>query len=199
MGLPLTKTTVIEFANDLISDTESESRIVKFKEERKLKNTEKLGDALYHGFLQRYKDVLSRNGSAIKDTKRRTWVTRDNFMSMYENIYERMVEAGIAEKEDGEILHEAGLPSKYILTLPEYLLFIDETGCNTNQLNDGKVRGEIFIVPKNSGNTAAPTKATADLHFTGLPFISGTGVSVLCAIISKSELEISDSKLEVRM
>ena len=54
-------------------------------------------------------------------------------MNMYENVYERMVEAGIAEKEDEEIVYEAGLPSKYKLTLPEYLLFVDETGCNTNQ------------------------------------------------------------------
>ncbi len=99
--------------------------------------------------LQCYEDILSRNGSAIKDTKRRTWVTRDNFMNMYEIIYKRMVEAGIVEKEDEEILCEAGLPSKYKLTLPEYLLFVDEAGCNMNRLNDGKVRGEVFIVPKN--------------------------------------------------
>jgi hypothetical protein len=32
--------------------------------------------------------------------------------------------------------------------LPEYLLFEDETGCSTNQLNDGKVGVEVFIVPK---------------------------------------------------
>ena len=192
MGRPLTKTTVIELANDLISDTDSQSRIVKFKEERKLKNTEKLGDAWYRGFLHRYEDVLSRNGSAIKDTKRRTWVTRDNFLYMYENVYVRMVEAGIAEKEDEEIVYVEGLPSKYKLTLPEYLLFVDEVGCNTNRLNDGKVRGEVFIVPKKSGNTTAPTRATAKLHFTVLQFISGTGVPVLCAIIFKKELEISE-------
>jgi hypothetical protein len=31
-------------------------------------------------------------------TKRSTWVTRENFQNMYENVYERMVEAGIAKK-----------------------------------------------------------------------------------------------------
>ena len=60
-----------------------------------------------------------------------------------------------------------------------------------NQLNDGKVGGEVFIVPKNSGNTTASTRATTNLHFTVLKFISGTGVPVLYVIIFKRELEIS--------
>jgi hypothetical protein len=88
--------------------------------------------------------------------------------------------------------YEEGLPSKYTLTLPEYLLFVDETGCNTNQLNDGKVGGEVFIMPKDCGDAAAPAGATTDLHYTVLPFISGTGVPVLCAIIFKSEQSIKD-------
>jgi hypothetical protein len=31
------------------------------------------------------------------------------------------------------------------ITHPEYLLFVDETGCNENQLNDGKVGEELYI------------------------------------------------------
>ena len=84
------------------------------------------------------------------------------------------------------------LPTKYKLTRPEFLLFVDETGCNTNQLNDGKVGGELFIMPKNAGDTAAPAGATTDLHFTVLPFMSGTGEPVLCAIIFRSEQHISE-------
>jgi len=111
---------------------------------------------------------------------------------MYQNIYEHMVEAGIAEYVEDEIQHDTGLPSHYKLTHPEFLLFVDETGCNTNQLNDGKVGGELYLMPKNSGDAAAPAGATTDLHFTVLPFISGTGEPVLCAIIFKSELRISE-------
>jgi hypothetical protein len=120
MGRPLTKTTVIELANDLIMDTEFQSKVQQFKLDRKLNHLGKLGDAWYHGFLHRYEDVLSRNGSSIKDTKRRTWVTRENFINMYENVYERMVEAGIAEKKDTEIKYEAGLPSRFELTKPNF-------------------------------------------------------------------------------
>ncbi len=75
-------------------------------------------------------------------------MTKENFENMYENVYKTMVEAGVAEELSEEIQHKAGLPSKYRLTRPEYVLFVDETGCNTNQLNDGRVDNEQFILPK---------------------------------------------------
>ncbi len=192
MGCPLTKTTVIELANDIISGTELKEEVLNCKQLRKLKSIEKLGNAWYRGFLSRHEDVLTRNGSEVKDLKRRTWVKSENFQNMYENVYATMVEAGIAEELEEEIQHERGLPTKYALTKPEFLLFVDETGCNMNQLNDGKVGGELFIMPKNIGDGAAPAGATTDLHFTVLPFISGTGEPVLCAIIFKSEQQISE-------
>ncbi len=71
--------------------------------------------------------------------------------------------------------------------MPNYLLFVDETGCNANQLNDGKVGGEVFIMLKDCGDAVAPAGATTDLHYTVLPFTSGTGVPVLCAKIFKNE------------
>jgi hypothetical protein len=48
--------------------------------------------------------------------------------------------------------------------------FVDETGGNTNQLNDGKVGGELHIMPKNIGDAAPPAGATTDIHFTQLAF-----------------------------
>ncbi len=101
--------------------------------------------------------------------------------------YTTMVETGIAEVVEDAIQYDTGLPSKYKLIKPEFLLFVDETSCNTNQLNDGKVGGERYIMPKNCSDAAAPAGATTDLHFTVLPFISGMGEPVLCAIFFKSE------------
>ena len=191
MGTPLTKTTVLELANDIVSGTEVEELVADCKKLRKLQGT-KLGTAWYRGFLKRYEDDLSRNKTVIKDIKRRTWVKSENFENMYQNIYEHMVEAGIAEYVEDAIKYDTGLETHYKFTHPEYLLFVDETGCNTNQLNDGKVGGELYLMPKNSGDAAAPAGATTDLHFTVLPFISGTGEPVLCAIIFKSEMHISE-------
>jgi hypothetical protein len=68
---------------------------------------------------------------------------------------------------------------------------VDETGCNTNQLNDGRVGGELFVLPKMDNEAGLPIGSTTDLHFTVLGFISSTGEAVMCAIIFKSELPVS--------
>ncbi len=60
------------------------------------------------------------------------------------------------------------MPSKVQLTKPELLLFVNDTGCNTNQLNDGRVEGELFIVPKIDNEAGAPPGSMTDLHFTSL-------------------------------
>jgi len=192
MGSPLTKTTIIELANDLLADTEYMDKIRGCKELRKLDRPDKLSDAWYRGFMSRYSEELTRNGTSIKDSKRNTWVTKENFQNMYENVYQEMVKAGIAEEKEEEIQYETGLPSRFQLTKPEYLLFVDETGCNTNQLNDGRVGGELFVMPKVDSEAGAPIGSTTDLHFTVLGFISGTGEAVMCAVIFKSDLPVSE-------
>jgi hypothetical protein len=199
MGKPLTKTTIIELANDIVADTEYASKIIEYKKMRKLKDSSALGAAWYRGFMHCFEDTLTQNHTTVKDVKRRTWATRDNFKNMYDNIYEAMVEAGIAEELDEEINYSSGLPTRFKLTHPDYLLFVDETGCNTSQLNDGKVGGEVFTMPKNCGDAAAPAGATTDIHFTILPFISGTGEPVLCSIIFKSEQDIKDIPLNWKL
>ncbi len=111
--------------------------------------------------------------------KQNTWAIKDIFSNMYENVYEMMIEAGIAEKVEEEIQYETGLPSKFQVTRPKFLLFVDETGCNTNQLNDGQVGGELFMQPKNDNEAGAPTGSTTDLHFTVLGFKFETGEPVM--------------------
>jgi hypothetical protein len=192
MGQPLMKTTIIEFANSFIAKTEYQAKVEAAKKLRRLDDEGSLGTAWYRGFLTRHSSLLTTSGTVIKDVKSRTWVTRENFENMYENIYKTMVEADVAEELSEAIQHEAGLPTKYQLTKPEYVLFVDEMGCNTNQLNDGRVGGEMFILPKLDSECGAPTGATTDLHYTVLPFISGTGEAVMCAIIFKSDQDISE-------
>ncbi len=85
--------------------------------------------------------------------ERRKKIATENFENKYENIYKRMGEACISEKDEIEIQYEEELPSKYTLASPDYLLFVNKTSCNTN-----------------------------DLNYTILPFIYGTGVPVLYGI-----------------
>jgi hydrogenase maturation factor len=47
---------------------------------------------------------------------------------MYEKVYKTMDKAGIKKEVKEAIQHENVLSSKYILTYPGYLLFIDEKG-----------------------------------------------------------------------
>ena len=191
MGHPLTRETVIALANDLIKETDYNKKVSMFKEVRKLKNIETLGAAWYRGFMSRNATKLTRKGANIKDTKRSTWVRKENFENMYNCVYENMVEAGVAVKMDEAVDHGDGLRTHYALTKPEFVLFVDETGSNTNQLKDGRVGGEQFILPKEDAGQCGPIGATTDIHFTVLPFLSATGQAVMCAVIFKSDLDIS--------
>jgi hypothetical protein len=68
---------------------------------------------------------------------------------------------------------------------------MDESGCNTNQLDDGRVGGKLFVVPKDDHETDAPIRLTTDIHFTVLVFMSGIVEAVICAIIFKSDQLVS--------
>ncbi len=58
--------------------------------------------------------------------KRNTRVTKDDFTNQYENVYEMMVEAGIAEKVEEEIQYETGLTSKFWVTRPKYMKLVHQ-------------------------------------------------------------------------
>jgi hypothetical protein len=72
---------------------------------------------------------------------------------MYDDVYDRMVEAGVATKLDEEVMLDKegnivtneeemfGRPTEYIVTKPEQILFVDETGSNTNPKEDGYAGG----------------------------------------------------------
>ena len=90
--------------------------------------------------------------------KRRTWVTQEHFENMYKSLYDEMVDCGVAEKMDEEKMFDKsgnitenkeemyGRPSRYKLIHPERCLFVDETGCNTNQKGDAQQGGKLFVM-----------------------------------------------------
>jgi hypothetical protein len=78
-----------------------------------------------------------------------------------------------------------GLPCDSKLIHPEYLLFFDETGCNTNQKKDGYFGGQKFACGK--GMTPKQICSTRDRHFSVLGLTASTGDSVLCVVIFASE------------
>ena len=122
---------------------------------------------------------------------------------MYDHIYECMVDAKIASKGEKEVMYNKhgnvvtdiqnmyGRPTKYHLEHQEMLIFVDETGGNTSQIADGNIGGRKVIVPT-KGSCHGTVGSTTDHHFTVLPFISGTGSAVMCAIILQSEKKVGE-------
>ena len=64
---------------------------------------------------------------------------------------------------------------------PQYMIFLDEVGNNTNMKYYGKVWGEQLL--KEKRQKAKITAATSDAHFTVLGFTAETEEPVMCTII----------------
>jgi hypothetical protein len=205
IGHALSRTEVIELANELIVGTEHAVAITKFKEQRGMKITgnKYVSKSWYQGFMRRNADKLKRGRCRVIDTNRHTWCTYENFERMYEGVYAAMVEAGIAVRSEEKVMYDekgeitedvskmVGRPTNVILTHPEYLLFVDETGCNTNQKEDKYVGGEQFMLPRMEA-AGGVIGASTDIHFTILCFTNALGDPVMCSVILKSEKHISD-------
>ena len=84
---------------------------------------------------------------------RAEWSIYRNFIQMYDEVYEAMEHAGVAQKlpepmwvdEKQQITEEAndfGRKATHLLIRPDYVVFIDEVGCNTSQEGDGARGGE---------------------------------------------------------
>jgi hypothetical protein len=81
-----------------------------------------------------------------------------------------------------------GLKCEYEVKEPEYIVFVDECGANTNQKSDGQVSGSKFLVGKNQAETGSQGSVN-DLHFSTLCFQSGNGDPIMVAVILKSDKE----------
>jgi hypothetical protein len=113
-----------------------------------------VGEGWYQGFMKRKSDVVRTKQCKVQDCKRYTWCTYNNFFQMYNDVYKRMVEAGVAKRLDEEVMLDKegnivtnkeemfGHPTRYIVTKPKRILFVDETGSNTNQKEDGFAGGQ---------------------------------------------------------
>ena len=207
MGAALDKEQCLSLVNSSIEGTSHQEYLSEFKKKRKLDDDESAGNGWYRGFIERNSDYVVRKNGRIKDLKRHTWCTYENFERMYNSIYRQMVNSNVAKElsdevyldRNGNIVDDEedsyGLPTKYIVTHPDYILFVDECGKNTNMKTSGKAGGQRFIIPKNSVTNTGCLGTTTDIHFTVLCFTAGTGEPVMCAVIFKSEKNVSDIPL----
>jgi hypothetical protein len=211
IGSPIDKQQLLLLTSSLIEGTDYSTKLITFKEKRgitvDLDNL--IGKRWYLNFMRRNKDKVRKGRGKIRDAKRHTWCTHDAFEDMYNSVYTTMAEVGICKllpdpvmlDINGNVVNEIekmyGRPTNYLLQHPEMIVFVDETGSNTCQTIDGHVGGQLFILPKD-GSSKGIVGSVTDMHFTVLPFISGTGEAIMCAIILKSEKPIEEIPLSWR-
>ena len=70
---------------------------------------------------------------------------------------------------------------------PNYMLFVDEVGSNTNMKGNGNIGSKRLLKAK--GSQARVLAATTDVHFTVLGFTAGNSEPVMCAnVVTSHEL-----------
>jgi hypothetical protein len=210
MGQPLTKTGIISLANEIIDSTYHSDRLSNFKQKRKINNETQAGVRWYNGFLKRNAEYLRRSKCKIKDQNRINWCTYENFSNMYDGVYHSMVKAGVAIQTPEERMYDQngvrvfdksdmyGRPTKFQMIKPQNVVFVDETGCNTNQKTDGHIGGELFVLPSGSTDTGVKGACT-DIHFSVLCFNNACGDAIMCSIILKSMKDIDKIPANVKL
>jgi len=194
MHQPVTAAGALNLINSLISTSDLQEELIAWKRKHGIKgdNEGKLGAHYWVNFKKRHPEINSKRAVRF-DSKRDDWCTVENFEKMYKGVYKAMVDANVAIEVEEEVLvgldgsivetteESVGRKTRYLLTRPEYCLYVDEVGCNTSQKSDGNVGGQKFIV---QGNQRALIRSShQDCHFTVLGFTNGLGQPVCCVII----------------
>jgi hypothetical protein len=188
---PLNRQSFLELANALIEGTPIQVALLEFKALHKIKE-KMLSTGYYNGFMDRNSKYIDIGRGHLKDINRQLWGTYKNLDHMYDKIYELLEKTGHATKlpapvwmdKKGRIVDEAqafGSQVDLVLKYPERVCFFDETGCNTNQKEDGQVGGSTYI--KKAGTRAELPAICSDIRWTLIPITNALGEAVCCVII----------------
>ena len=182
----MTVSETLGLANDLIKNTPLEKKILEWKKNTLHLDVKKgepvLGRKYWALFKKRWEHKLvSKRGQKFA-MDRNNALTYSNVCQMYEDVYESMVDAGVAIKLKEPSLNEVGnFKCNYQLTHPEMCLVVDEVGANLNQKDDGHVGGQKFMCEV--GSVPQQKFSTKDRHFTLLGFTNLKGEPVMCLLI----------------
>ena len=188
----VTPSQAVQLINSMISGTAVQRKLIEWKKKNSFGDTGTIGTKYWTAFKKRNCEKIYTKKGQKYELDRVTWSTYANFEQMYDQIYDMMVEAGVAVKKDypewmdayGDIVYEdnaLGCKVTHDLIRPEMCIVMDEVGGNTSQKGDGNKGGEKFIVPK---GMIPQLKANAqDKHFTLLGLTTLGGDPVMCVII----------------
>jgi hypothetical protein len=196
IGSPITCGTALHLINELIDDTIHQERLINWKKTQGIiqepERMKKVGSAYWYSFLRRNSERISTKRGRKFELDRSNWTKYRNFLSMYEDIEEELVQAGLAVKldppiwmdEKGSHVEEeksVGMKVKTKLLRPEMCIVMDEVGCNINMTKDGHVNGTKFVVARK--DEAKQKASKKERHFTCLGLTNLTGVPIMCVVI----------------
>jgi hypothetical protein len=152
MRQSLSATEALSLINSMVESSAVGEEVVEWKknlpEQDESKNLENLGKSYWRKFKKRHPELKSQQAVQF-DSKLEDWCMYENFEKMYSGVYAAMVKSRVAVELEEEVMvrldgtittnkdEQARRKTKYILTRPEFIFFVDEVGCNTSQKNDG--------------------------------------------------------------
>jgi phage terminase small subunit len=193
---PLTPTEGLQVMNSLIKGQGLQLKLIEFKLLRglggDLDHLGQVGRSYWTGFMRRHGDRLVTKRGEKFASNRADWSKYSYIKQMYDVIYDEFVAAGVARVREKEVFMDRlgniveedkkfGEAVNIEITHPDYILFGDETGCNTSQKKDGHEAGTKYVVAR--GQTPRTSCSTTDHRFTLLPITSASGEPVICVVI----------------
>jgi hypothetical protein len=160
MGQPLNLLEGLSLANSIVEVTEWEEVVVEFKKKRGWnpvdENGQKkpiLGPKWYKNFWKHNSHLLKKKKGHKFSKDRAEWLIHCNFVQMYNEVYNAMERAGVAEKlcepmwvdKKQHVVDEEDCfrrQATHLLLCPDYGIFVNEGGCNTSQEGGGARGGE---------------------------------------------------------
>jgi hypothetical protein len=189
----------LQLANSLIEGTVSQAHLIGWKQNHMGVNFERTAAATlgkkYWENICDWNAIDIEHKKAFKfDSKRDDWCTKENFATMYVDIYKTMVRADVAEELHEPVFQDRkgntvsehdptryGRNTKFKLTHPRPVIFVYEVVENTSQKQDGHIGGHKLIVAR--GTRSQERSSYSDFHVTILGFTAVSGEPVIYAVI----------------
>jgi hypothetical protein len=177
IGKPLNQKSFLELANSLIRGTQLEKTVLASKHGGKSGTAN--GRKYYELFLQRHKNEIESKCPRKFPADRTKCTTFANIDAMYDMVYAVLVEAGVASRaESPQWTDKSGQPVKteaeafgshaeFVVNHPEWFLFVDELGKNTNQKDGGNRKQVRVLVEKKYSGKADVFRHGPSLHYIG--------------------------------
>ncbi len=157
MQKPVTASDAFQLINSMVSTFDLSEEIIPWKKKH-LPGTFDDDRSVFFGIKcwlnlkKRYPEIKQKKAVCF-DPNREDWCNVENFKMRYDHVYAVMVKGRVAIETESEVMvtldgiiteneEESAGKTKYLLTHPELVFFVDEGCSNTSQKHDGNVGGQ---------------------------------------------------------